>query len=191
MPKYFCFQLLTYQMSFFSPCSHFIVCLFNIDMEGSLYFLQPWQVRRFLPLLKSSHLLGWCSPSSSSSVVVDRSVTTWLLSFWVHTNTSCCNYDNICSTLDLSETIDTLMSLSLRFFRSLCRNGDLDWQCTGPVLITGCVCMFCHWLHDAATLCLLFKGLEISSARCRSAWPALHPSLVVGCTHHHITLRGN
>uniref|UniRef100_A0A8P4GA31 Uncharacterized protein n=1 Tax=Dicentrarchus labrax TaxID=13489 RepID=A0A8P4GA31_DICLA len=42
---------------------------FQTDMEGSLYFLQPWHVRQFLPLLKSSPLHGRCSPSSSFSVV--------------------------------------------------------------------------------------------------------------------------
>ena len=42
----------------------------------------------------------------------------------------------------------------------------------------------CHRLHAAASLRLLFKGLEFSPAGIVSAWFGLHPPLVVGCNHY-------
>lgn len=75
-----CFQLTEYRNSICVLVTHFYFILhFSIDLEGNLYFLQPWQFRLFLPLFKSSQLHGSHSSSSSLSMVWDRYPTTSLL----------------------------------------------------------------------------------------------------------------
>lgn len=75
--------------------------------------------------------------------------------------------------------------LFITCFLSLCRSWDFDWKRANPFLISWHNGRLCCWLHDAAPVCLFFKGLEISSGGYVHTWPDLPPPLVVGCTHYH------
>lgn len=123
-----------------------LLTLCNTDMEGSLYYSQPWQFRRFLCVLKLSLLHGLCSASYSSSVVWGRSPTTCLLLCWVHLNTSYCNYrQNICSTLDLSD-------LSYKVIICSCPSVCIA-PCAGMETLTGKV----RILFSTLGVCLSFS----------------------------------
>lgn len=71
---------------------------------------------------------------------------------------------------------------SLCIFSPFCRRWDLDRQRACPLLVSGFMFRLCSRLHDAASLRLLFKGLEISLAGVFCALLNLHPLLVVGHT---------
>lgn len=79
-------------------------------------------------------------------------------------------------------------SINLHYLKSsvdilfVCRHWNLHRQCARPFLIHGCLSCLCLWLYDASSLCLLFKGLDISPVRYISPWPSLPSSLVVGCS---------
>lgn len=60
------------------------------------------------------------------------------------------------------------------------RYWNLNWKSESHVLIVGCMCELCHWLHVAASICLFFKGLEKSPVWHLSAQPVIPPLLVVG-----------
>lgn len=57
--------------------SGFIIWFPTLDLEESLFSMQPWQFRSFSISLKYFHPLGRYFPSSSSSMVWDRSPTLW------------------------------------------------------------------------------------------------------------------
>ncbi|KAM7374636.1 hypothetical protein PAMP_007282 [Pampus punctatissimus] len=113
----------------------------------------------------------------------ERCVDGWTYSTDNYQSTIVSEFDLVCSEQWKQPFTTTLYFLGVlvgSFFAGQVsdRYGDLEWQCAGPVLNTRCVSVFYHWLHDAATLCLLHKGLEISRAGYLSAWAALHPFLV-------------
>lgn len=162
-------------MSYLFFYTYFIFWLFVVDLEESQFCFWPWHFRLFSLLFKSSHHLGQCSASSCSSVVWDKSLTMFLLLcsvkayFWFF---GYCN--NVSNNLHCLKT-------SVGFL-CVCRHWNLHWQCAGPFLIHGCMSCLCLWLYDASSLCLLFKGLDISPVRYISPWPSLLSSLVVGCS---------
>lgn len=76
-----------------------------------------------------------------------------------------------------------LWSVSILYLCHLmqfCRHWGLEWQSTSPVFIIGGLFELYCWLYVAASVCLLYKGLEIFAGRYFFTWSDGAPSLVVG-----------
>lgn len=62
----------------------------------------------------------------------------------------------------------------------LYRNRNPNWQSASPVFLVWYKSELCDWLYGPPSLCLLFKGLEISAISYVSNRPHMSFLLVVG-----------